>query len=474
MSRPEDLEEYFESEEFKAILAKYETMKSSGANEYFDVDDLNDIASYYASQNLYEDSKEAVEYTLYLYPGNIDATIFKSRNAIIDGDIDEAQCIIDSIEDQEDVEVLFVQAELCLARDEQDKAQDIFLMIASTELDNTNTMADMVSLMLDYQAYELATHWLKRLLKKEKNFRYYMLMIDTMIEQENLSAGEMYLKEALDEYPYSEMLWEGLSNVQFLLAKFDECVESAEFALAINPDSEALQNKAQALYITSKWQAAEESFSQYLKKHPDAINSKIMIAMCHFNMNDGEKCLELLLKCYDEIPESDDSTSPVYKPNVELHIGICYNMLKKPDESDYWMNRAIENGLGTDESKSLIEAVRGDNCYLRGDKEKSIQHYRQAIEGSKDKLAILFGICMSMSKNGEMDSLIQFVTEYALKTKNDDFARVIIKLIISSEYGEDTAKNMQIEKIAEPLEYLKKMMLQMKQKEAKREDKQKE
>ena len=54
-------EEYFNSEEFQELLDSYEKAIEQGAAPFMDVDDLVDIADYYAWQDEVEKADETIE-----------------------------------------------------------------------------------------------------------------------------------------------------------------------------------------------------------------------------------------------------------------------------------------------------------------------------------------------------------------------------------------------------------------------------
>ena len=120
-----DMSSYFEDQEFKNILAKYEGMVESHTPTYFDAEELTDIAEYYAYINDEEKADKAIELALQLHPANTDALIFKSRSLAIKGNLEEAYRVADLIEDTSDREVKFLKADLLIEENHIDKAEEI-------------------------------------------------------------------------------------------------------------------------------------------------------------------------------------------------------------------------------------------------------------------------------------------------------------------------------------------------------------
>ena len=124
---------YFEKPEFKQRLAHYEEMLLSGDTRYFEATDLTDIAEYYAMNGDSLRAEAALDYALRLHPDNLDALIFKARARLINGHLNEAMNIAESITDQQDREVLFLKAELALANQQHAIAATIFRALVESE-----------------------------------------------------------------------------------------------------------------------------------------------------------------------------------------------------------------------------------------------------------------------------------------------------------------------------------------------------
>ena len=150
---------YFEKPEFKQRLAHYEEMLLSGSCFYFEATELTDIAEYYAIQGDSQRAEEVLDYAIRLYPDNIDVLIFKARARLINGYVNEAITIAESITDSNDREVLFLKAELALADSRYRQAEDILRALIETEGYEANTYADIIDLLVDNRQGEMAIKW---------------------------------------------------------------------------------------------------------------------------------------------------------------------------------------------------------------------------------------------------------------------------------------------------------------------------
>ena len=64
-------DEYFDSEEFREMLAEYEDAMNMGMPVFMDADELSEIADYYQTQERYDEADAAIELALSLSPGAV-------------------------------------------------------------------------------------------------------------------------------------------------------------------------------------------------------------------------------------------------------------------------------------------------------------------------------------------------------------------------------------------------------------------
>ena len=122
--RLDDDLKYFETPEFKDILERYETAHRAGLGIYMEADELTDVAEYYAMvHNDNERADEAIQLARQLHPDAVSPQIFVARQAMQEGNIEEARQLCDDIEDQQHREVHFLREELLIR---EGKTHDAF------------------------------------------------------------------------------------------------------------------------------------------------------------------------------------------------------------------------------------------------------------------------------------------------------------------------------------------------------------
>ena len=193
---PSDFQRYIRSNEFKTLLAKVEEAIEHGAGEYFDADDLVDVAEYFHVKGDEPMAEKVVDYLLSLFPDNEKGLVFKARTAIMSDRLDEAENISRLLVDAEIVDAVYLKAEILLCREKADEAQQLLIEkcpeCPEDSMDGTNYevedlgpafdddddeeeeecspsdvfndyVLDVTLLMCDYRQWDYADYWLSRM-----------------------------------------------------------------------------------------------------------------------------------------------------------------------------------------------------------------------------------------------------------------------------------------------------------------------
>lgn len=142
-----DMSSYFEDPEFKEALARYEGMVENHTPAYFEADELIDIAEYYASKGRHKDADKAIDLAIQLHPDNTDALIFRARSLMLLGKKEEAQMVMQLINNPADREFRFLQADLLIEEEHMEEADEILQQLAMDEEYELDTLLDII---LDY------------------------------------------------------------------------------------------------------------------------------------------------------------------------------------------------------------------------------------------------------------------------------------------------------------------------------------
>lgn len=294
MSEKRDI---FSTNKFKNVLDRYNKAKDGGERVFFELDDLIDIAEYFTRRGMYDEAVKANEYALEIYPGAACPLSMLARNAMIqDKDIEKAKALADMIEDKDDLEYIYVKAEIMIMEGNYNEA-DAYLESKARVLDGDDLddmLLDVPLLFLDYKLPELAAKWHARCEETDEP-EYKMAEGDIAFQDSNFKKSERIFKELLEKDPFSVELWGRLAMSQQELLETNDAIESCEFALAIEPnDPDALLTKANALAANGMPEQSLSFYRRFLKLMPTNVHGRFMYAIALNETNDTDEAMAQL------------------------------------------------------------------------------------------------------------------------------------------------------------------------------------
>lgn len=229
--------EYFKSKEFKETLKRYEEMES-GKNVFLDASDMADVAEYFNVIGQGGKSLMVADEAVERFPGAVKPLAFRARLALfLHDDIAEAKHYAAMIDDKTDLEYYYVEAEIMIAQDKTDEANDylVSLIPVIDDDDLEDYFLDVALLFADYACLDIAGEWLDRSSYTD-DFDYLDVESRIAYSHRELGKCEKLYNRMLDEDAYNARLWYQLANTEYGLNKLPEALQSCDYALAIAPD----------------------------------------------------------------------------------------------------------------------------------------------------------------------------------------------------------------------------------------------
>lgn len=309
-------EDYFLSNDFKAILKNFEEADDNERYTSLDPDELVDIAEYYYNNGDTGKAEEIVNNVMSFYPGNPAPLLFKARMALIEShDIPKAEHYAEQIEDKTDLEYFYIKAEIMLVEKQAARA-DMYLEDKFAEIDEDDKdyfTIDSAALFLDYNETDIAEKWLKRCYDKE-SVDYKEQSARISLEKGDYEKSKKLFNELIDKDPYSTQYWNSLASSQFFSNNIEDSIQSSEYSIAINPkNSVALLNKANGLYNLGNYGEALKYYLRYNELCPDDENGEMLIGFCCMLLEKYELAIKHLEKAEKLLPPQATSLIDVYK-----------------------------------------------------------------------------------------------------------------------------------------------------------------
>ncbi len=395
--REEDFS-FFEEEDFKENLARYEAMLNGGPSAYLESDELTDIAEYYLTHGETEKAYACIDYALTLHPNSIDPLIFKARQYMFSGHLDQAQKICDSIQEQNDREVIFLHAELLIRK--QNVAEALRYLaeqkahFADDRKDLYTYLYDCACILEDYAYDDKALEWAEEAEKiSGPNLKIMFLKAEIYCAKESFEEATDILEKILDENPYSLKAWNILADTYFMREMYDKAIESAEFSLAIKEkgNPEALFAKANSLYHLGNFEEAHRLYTQYINDFPKTDEYPYLFdGLCLNQMERYEDACQRL----ESAEEFSNDCSPE-QLQIYLQLSFAYSKVGKFQKALHYLERAKNyEPEGFD-----YFVLKGHVLLENGFVAEALECFQKAKEESTDRERAYFLIAVSFFEN---------------------------------------------------------------------------
>lgn len=298
--------DYFQSQEFKDILATYEGFRKRGKSVYLDAEDFADIADYYLTLDKPLLAMEAVRVGLSVHPDEEVLLVVQSAIYIYEQEYDQSEAVLKQL-DASHSDVIYQLAQLQYAKygnltkaerlwrqwmemesssdvtDAQQRENYLHIISSLAELREED---DKASEEWDMRAVR---KWIREYIDKFQPLGKYdedVQLADICRESELADLMCEVLSQVLEEQPYLPKGWSNYALAQFIMKDYPHAIESCDFALAIDADDlDALLTKAHSLYSMGEKSTAKPVFKDYLDKGGDIVQ---VIPYAEALFHDGE------------------------------------------------------------------------------------------------------------------------------------------------------------------------------------------
>ncbi len=429
-----EFNKYINSSEFKELLDRYETVLNSGELVYFDCDDLVDIAEAYHVWGEWDKSDEAIKYCRKLYPDDSAPLLFSARMALIDyGDINKAKAIMAELhEERESLETVYVKAEIMICEGRQDEAErylnekyakykeKLGKETADDDEEEDDEVPDfaidVATMYCDHMNFDLALKWITKAEKPEGDYalEYYDAWSRVYMAKNMYDEAEAAINKIIDIDPFNYTAWLMMSDTQFRQARFNDALQSAEYALAIAPnDADAHMTKGNCLYALNNLEEAEKSFRRYSELCPDDAVAYLLLATTLFCNKKTQEAYEYAKKVYDNVDKLQDFQ------RIDALRTCATIAAKMADEglAEKCCKKLVSLGLPEEE----IDIMRGTVYLEMAEFQMAVACFEGAIKKSNYNVDILTRIGIVYYDAGALFYSYRLLKEAVETTKDDGY-----------------------------------------------------
>lgn len=387
-----DDQTYFNSEEFRQILKRYEESVQQGHSIYMEADDLADIADYYQYHGRKEDADSAINLALNYNPEAVGPLLYKAREALSIKDFDTAREYAAHIKAVDQQEALYLQGEILICEEKDDEADALFRQQMKDIMPDewADYVYDVANIFSDYNIYDKAFEWMARSQGDESD-DFKELMARTLFGLGKYQDSERIFNELIDHDPYSTRYWNALASAQFMNEDYHSAITSSEYAIAIDPnDAESLLSKANSLYSLGNYESALTYFQRYSEIVADDEFGFLHQGTCLINLERFSEAVQVL----ERAEQLAGSESP-YLPEICQELAFAYSELHKPETALYYID--LTQDMDCDHVN--MEIIRGHILLANQKPEEAEEAFKDALQLSDNSPRTMLCIIVSLYDN---------------------------------------------------------------------------
>ena len=379
----------------------------SGKGQYYDADELADIADYFALNNMHEKMRLVVEYGIHLHPDNLDIRIQEAYMHLDFNELDKAEeCLLQIPISNREVKQL--EALLAYRKGDEAKAYEILDdLIANASPEDTYAI---VGLLLDLGRPEEALDYLTHS-DEDPEHEFYLDNLATCYrELDMLDQAIETLNKLIDRYPYQPNLWKVLGECYFDAQQYDKCIEACDFALATDEDYHpALLLKALAF---QQLENPEEAM-KYVRQAYE-LGGVPFLGLCYFEMTNyysikqWEEVMEVFAKTLKYAKDNHINLDNHYVGTITAYAGISLLHMKRWDEASE-IAKSLSLFYKDTPELWFIKAVL--QMQQRKKPHRNWERFRQSNPQSVDLVYEAYVFCMDFFQFDEAFHLLKLTHE---------------------------------------------------------------
>lgn len=284
---------YFESPEFRELLARYEKSIELGTSSYFGIDEFVDLLSYYLSVDKSDNAAAILDEARRLHPTAPENIKMGIKLLLYNGEPGKALELFQELKYIDETEMLTIKAEIMVALRDFRQAHDIAIELLQKSTPGQESIYEGLEILLDcgfaHDALEICETALKA---APQQISLHEVKAECLIELQRINEAVKIYNELLDGNSYSTFYWEQLGHIYYMVKKYGKSLECFEYESAINEDIEyAYMMQAYCYYHLRDYKAAKRIFSDLAEKYNDTVIPMFYIGLCHYHEGHMEDAL---------------------------------------------------------------------------------------------------------------------------------------------------------------------------------------
>ena len=350
----------YNSPEFQELLSRYEQSKRDNVPCYLDTEDYVDLSDYYLDHENPFEALSVIDAGQSSHPNDDLLPAVRAGVLIYLHRFAEAREIVEKLDADQNYDVIYLQAQLKYAVDNDLPAADRLFHewiecvedewqpttnnsalfgqdnddedeVTPEEAENEIRSAYM-HIMVSYIELSTVDHteylrsWIAAYLKRFPQMGMYdpdFNVADICRDEGFTDFIETMFERLLDNDPYTPNGWTILAGAQQANEKYEEALNSVDFALAINPDDIlASVIKATIHFSMQNFDLALPLFLKYRRKTDDHSEDQY-IAVCYLHLDEAQLSLQFWNSALDYVEKEVDDVAARGWKYYEIADGLA-------------------------------------------------------------------------------------------------------------------------------------------------------
>ena len=307
-------------------IPRFEQMLKTNEVYYFDAEDFECIIQYYIDSGEINLAKKALHLAIKQHPVHSDLLLLKSELLIFDGADDQAQVLLDSIQELDPHnQEIFVQRATIFSKNKEHYAA-IELLLES--LQHSDDQLEIWCLLgMEYMVledYSNAQEYFKLALEEDpEDYQVLYNLLYCFEYQRSYEEAIKVLNSVLEKNPYNEIAWHEIGKQYLNLDRNEEALSAFDFAI-ISEDqfTGAYIEKGKVLEKMGRLNEAIENYQISNQIDDPSSYAYLRIAKCHELLGNDLLAIQYYKKSVKEDPSSEKSWVAlidfyIYQQNIE-------------------------------------------------------------------------------------------------------------------------------------------------------------
>lgn len=357
------------------LVEQFEAAQAEQKPIYMDAEDLADIAEWYSRRNRFDDAAKAIDHGLKLHPGNTSLLVEQVYLYLDQYDLLHAQQTARLLT-EERPDVIILRARLLV---EEGRLQDAELMLDTLEDKySRENLIDVAYMYLEAGQRQCALDWLSHWHWNTDDQEYCAIMADSLLDQQKYQESLVYYNRLIDSKPYQPQYWIGAARCHLGMRQYEKAIDSCDYALLADEDmGEAYLIKGYAFLELNNSDKAFECYNEAVRcKAITNAYVHLLRGQYHVDRQEWQKAYHYLL-----LSQKEENTlkDPIARSNLHSTIAVCLKKINKEENKQLIMQHCLK-ALDNDYCNVDAQLIGGLIFIEEGEKKTGLNMWKEISE----------------------------------------------------------------------------------------------